>query len=133
MQPHAKILAVATATPPHRFPQELTRDTAREVFAGRLRDFDRLSPVFTNAGIEARHSCVPIDWYKKPRGWTDRNAVYLESAVAVLETATRTALERAGLDTGAVDAIVAVSSTGIATPSLDALLMQRLEIGRAHV
>ncbi|MFC7332137.1 type III polyketide synthase [Rhodocista pekingensis] len=126
MQPHAKILAVATATPPHRFPQELTRDAAREVFAGRLRDFDRLSPVFTNAGIEARHSCVPIDWYKKPRGWTERNDVYLESAVAVLETAARTALERAGLDTGAVDAIVAVSSTGIATPSLDALLMQRL-------
>ncbi|HYE48145.1 MAG TPA: type III polyketide synthase [Azospirillaceae bacterium] len=130
MTPVAKIRSVATATPPHRFPQEMTRDAARRVFADRLRDFDRLAPVFTNAGIEARHSCVPIDWYMEPRGWTERNAIYLESALDVLERAAKTALERAGLAAGDVDAIVSVSSTGIATPSLDALLMERMGMRR---
>ncbi len=130
MLPTARIRAVATATPPHRFPQELTRDAAREVFADRLRDFDRLAPVFTNAGIETRYSCVPIDWYKRPRNWSERNAMFLDSAVDVLERASWQAMERARLGPDDIDAIVAVSSTGVATPSLDALLMERMGLRR---
>jgi len=122
----ARLLSVATATPPHRFAQTMTRDAARAVFADRLRDFDRLAPVFTNAGIEARNSCVPIDWYMRPRGWTERNDVYLEHAVDVLERAAAAALDRAGLTAADVDAVVAVSTTGIATPSLDARLLNRM-------
>lgn len=128
MFPTARIQAVATANPPYRFPQEMTRDAAREVFADRLRDFDRLAPIFTNAGIAARHSCVPIDWYKQPRTWSERNAIFLDSAVDVLERATWLALERARLGPNDIDAIVVVSSTGIATPSLDALLLQRMKL-----
>ncbi|HYC04609.1 MAG TPA: type III polyketide synthase [Azospirillaceae bacterium] len=128
--PVAKIRSVATATPPHRFTQEMARDTARQVFSHRLRDFDRLSPVFTNAGIEGRHFCVPPEWYVEPRGWTERNAIYLESALDVLERATVLALDRAGLRPEDIDAIVAVSSTGIATPSLDALMMERMGLRR---
>lgn len=130
MLPTARIRAVATATPPHRLPQEMTRDAAREVFAHRLRDFDRLSPVFTNAGIEARYSCVPIDWYKRQHGWSERNAIFLDSAVDVLERAAWRAMERARLGPEDIDAIVAVSSTGVATPSLDALLMERMGLRR---
>lgn len=126
----ARLIGMATATPPYRFPQELTRDAARQVFADRLRDFDRLAPVFTNAGIDARFSCVPIDWYMEPRGWPERNAVYLDSALEVLEQATRKALARADLKPEDIDAILCVSSTGIATPSLDALLMERMGLRR---
>jgi alkylresorcinol/alkylpyrone synthase len=91
---------------------------------------ERLLPVFENAGIERRYSCVPIDWYYQPHGWMDRNAVYLDSAVTLLERAAREALERAGRRIEEVDAIVVNSTTGIATPSLDALLMERLPFRR---
>jgi alkylresorcinol/alkylpyrone synthase len=124
--PAARLKAIATAVPPHRLAQEDTREGARRVFATRLRDFDRLASVFANAGIDARYSSVPIDWYMEPRGWTERNAIYLASAVDVLEHAATACLAHAGLAAADVDAIVVVSSTGIATPSLDALLMQRM-------
>jgi alkylresorcinol/alkylpyrone synthase len=104
----------------------VTRDAAREIFADRLRDFDRLAPVFTNAGIEARSSAVPLDWYRSPRGWPDRNSAYLDGAVEVLAQAGAAALERAGLTGADVDAVVAISTTGIATPGLEARLMPRL-------
>lgn len=89
-------------------------------------EFERLMPVFANAGIARRYSCVPIDWYERNHGWRERNALYLAHAAALLESAARDALTLAQLDAGAVDAVVVVSSTGIATPGLDAVLIGRL-------
>ncbi|WP_309607124.1 3-oxoacyl-[acyl-carrier-protein] synthase III C-terminal domain-containing protein [Phenylobacterium sp.] len=68
----------------------------------------------------------PIEWYLQPRGWPDRMAVYVEGAVDLFVAAAEGALAEAGLRGCDVDAIVTVSSTGIATPSLEALAMGRL-------
>jgi alkylresorcinol/alkylpyrone synthase len=126
--PFARILSMATALPPFRFTQVETRDAAREIFSGRLRDFDRLAPVFLNSGIECRYSAVPLDWYRTPRRWKDRNDAFLSTAVTLLEQASRQALDQAGLVPTDIDSIIAVTSTGIATPSLDALILQRLQM-----
>lgn len=84
-------------------------------------------PVFANTGIERRYSCVPLEWYYAAHGWSDRNAIYRTSAVDLLEQAARQALSNAHLEAEDVATIVVVSTTGIATPSLDALLMQRMK------
>jgi alkylresorcinol/alkylpyrone synthase len=84
--------------------------------------------MFGNTGIERRYSCVPIEWYEESHDWPDRNAVYLDSAVDLLEAATNEALRRARREADEIDAIVVVSTTGIATPSLDALLMERMRL-----
>jgi alkylresorcinol/alkylpyrone synthase len=86
----------------------------------------RLLPLFGNTGIERRYSSVPIEWYEDVHDWPERNAVYLRSAVDLIESATREALSRAGRGADEIDAIVAVSTTGVATPSLDALLAERM-------
>jgi alkylresorcinol/alkylpyrone synthase len=69
-----------------------------------------------------------MEWYEETHDWPDRNAVYLDSAVDLLETATNEALRRARRQADEIDAIVVVSTTGIATPSLDALLMERMRL-----
>jgi alkylresorcinol/alkylpyrone synthase len=99
-------------------------------FGSRSAVVERLLPVFANTGIERRYSCVPIEWYYDEHGWPDRNRVYLTSAVDLLESATREVLERNGRRVEDVDTIVVVSTTGIATPSLDALLMERMPFKR---
>ncbi len=73
---------------------------------------------------------MPIEWYDTAHGWAERNRVYIASALDLLETTTRQLLDRAGLGKEAVDAIVTVSTTGIATPSLDALLIERMGLRR---
>lgn len=127
--PMARLAAIATAVPPYALEQD---DVARRVRAVFSHEgiVERLLPVFENSGIERRYSCVPLEWYYDEHGWSDRNAVYLDSAVTLLESATRGVLERAGLRVEDVDAIVVVSTTGIATPSLDALLVERMGFKR---
>ena len=129
MKADPRIAGIATAVPPYVLEQA---DVARRVEAqfSNSAVVQRLLPVFANTGIERRYSCVPVDWYYDAHGWPDRNGVYLDYAVKLLAEAATGALERAGREIADVDAIVVVSTTGIATPSLDALLMDRLPFRR---
>jgi alkylresorcinol/alkylpyrone synthase len=92
--------------------------------------FDRFAPIYANAAIDTRHSCVPLDWYGRPHGLTERNDLYLRHAVDLLETVAGELLTRAGLTADDIDGLVVASTTGIATPSLDALLLERLPLRR---
>lgn len=127
--PPVRLAAVATAVPPYVLEQPDVADRVRALFGDEAL-VARLLPVFENSGIERRYSCVPVEWYYESHGWRDRNAIYVESALALLERAARDALERAGARVDDVRAIVAVSTTGIATPSLDALLVERMGLPR---
>ena len=125
--PH--LLAVATAVPKHVLGQAEVAERARIVFgkAG-VGDLDRMVAMFGNTGIATRYSTVPVEWYEREHGWTERNTLYLEHALALIEEAAGKALHRADLDAAEIDAVVTVSTTGIATPSLDAMLMGRLKL-----
>jgi len=122
----AALISLATASPPHSVDQEVVAEGARRMFAHRYRDFDRLFPIFANSGIKRRQTVMPIDWYLEPRTWPERTAAYLAGAVDLFVDAAQKALARAGVDAAQVDAIVTVSSTGIATPSLEARSMTRI-------
>lgn len=95
-----------------------------------MASLDRMKPVYANAGVDTRYSCVPADWYETSHGWAVKNRLYLENAVALLEDTALNALKKAGKTCDDIDAIVSVSSTGIATPSLDAILVENLGLRR---
>jgi alkylresorcinol/alkylpyrone synthase len=124
------LLSLATAVPPIMLHQRDVIARAATLFDGRKSDIDRLMPVFENAGIATRYSCVPLDWYERDHGWAERNRLYIDHALDLLQHAAQGCLDRAGLTAGEIDAIVTVSTTGIATPSLDARLMERLSVRR---
>ncbi len=125
-QHRARLLSMATAVPPYELTQEAVASEAHELFPDRGEELKRLLPVYQNAGIAKRYSCLPLEDYKKPGSWKEKNEHYLENAVDLLEKAARNCLEEAGSTAEEVDAIVAVSTTGLATPSLEARLMGRL-------
>ena len=114
------LMSLATATPPHVLKQTDAEEISRELFAGRFEEFERLSSVFANTGIRERRLSQPLDWYFQPQGWPERTAAYLASAEALFVESASAALAKAGIAAGEVDTIVTVSSTGIATPSLEA-------------
>jgi alkylresorcinol/alkylpyrone synthase len=106
--------------------QDVAIETARTLLAGSFRDFERMTSVFANAGIAQRQLARPVEWYLTPRDFTERTAVYLEVALDLFVEAAQSALAEAGLEAEAIDTIVTVSSTGIATPSLEARAMARM-------
>jgi alkylresorcinol/alkylpyrone synthase len=124
------LTAVASAVPPYLLRQEDVMRRVHALFDGRRIDIDRLLPAFGNAGIETRRSCVPIEWYLTPSNWKTRNALFIDNAVALLKEAAAACLAEAGVPIEAVDGIVTVSTTGVATPSLDARLMDEMAFRR---
>ena len=114
------LLSLATALPPYSVEQAVAKAKAREVFGGKKELFDRLASVFDNAGIARRHIVAPTEWYEGHHGWKERNRVYLDACDALFREAATAAIERAGLKPPDIDGVVMVSTTGIATPSLDA-------------
>ncbi len=126
MSPNAKLLSVATAVPPYCLKQTDVADAAHKGFESRFGAFKRLSRVFETSGIHQRYAVKPLEWYFQPLGWPERNAAYLEGAVNLFVDAATAALDAAGLRAADVDTIVTVSSTGIATPSLEARAAQAM-------
>ena len=120
------LLSLATAVPPHVIEQQDAKACAREAFGGKKALFDRLAGVFDNAGIARRHIVAPQEWYMSAHGWHDRNAVYLEAAESLFVEAASDAIEKAGLAPEQIDGVVTVSTTGIATPSLEARVGPRM-------
>lgn len=115
-----KLISIGTAVPPHIIDQRDAAIASHAAFGSRFGDFDRLAKVFDRAGINRRYGVRPIDWYLETSGWQDRNAAYVEGATDLFLDAARKALEAGGLSADQVDIVVTASSTGIATPSLDA-------------
>jgi len=127
MQP--RLIALKSAVPPYVLDQSDVAVRAGHLFRER-KDIERLMPMFANTGIERRYSCVPISWYSEPHGWVERMQLYLDNATNLLERVATALLEDAGLSRNDIDAIVVASTTGIATPSLDALLVERMQLRR---
>jgi len=126
----AKIISVATAVPKYKISQDDVEKLATKVFGTSMGDFSRLAPVYGNAAIKTRYSCVPLEWYEKRCPFSERNRLYQENAVNLLAEAGQKALTRANITFDDIDGLVVVSSSGIATPSLDAMLMEKLHLKR---
>ena len=124
--PAPLLLSLSTAVPPFLIEQDEAKAVGRRSFTGRAALFERLSGVFDNAGIRRRNLVAPLDWYQRHHGWAERNQVYLEAAEALFEEAAIAAIAKAGLTPEAIDGVVTVSTTGIATPSLEARVGPRI-------
>ena len=120
------LLSLATAVPRNEIDQRAVVQTIRELFAHRFSGFERMAAVFDNAGVASRQSVMPLDWYKRSRGWAERSEAYARGATELFVEAAEKALFAASLRGADVDAIVTVSSTGIATPTLEARAARRL-------
>ena len=126
----AGLLSLATAVPPHELRTEDVIREATGIFAGRHKDFERLMPVFGNSGIERRFSVQPYEWFRGDKGWPERTAAFIEGASLLFAKVSSLALAQAGLTAAEIDSIVMVSSTGVATPSIEARMLS--ELGFRH-
>lgn len=121
-----QIASVGSAFPPHYYDQQALLEALKGYWAGRHHNLDRLARLHENVLVGGRHLALPIDAYDDLQGFGDSNNAWIRVAQEVGEAAVRDALERAGLTPADVDALIFVTVTGIATPSIDARLVNRL-------
>jgi len=121
-----QLLSLATAVPGNVIEQARASELARAFFGHRLAEYEALSSVFASTGIERRYSVEPLTWFAESHEWPDRTASYMAGASKLFEDVVRKALDAAALEARQIDAVIMVSSTGIATPSLEARVLPRL-------
>jgi alkylresorcinol/alkylpyrone synthase len=125
-----RIIATATASPPHLLDRATLKAWARRLFPPRrAAALDRLAD---GTGIAQRRVSLPVEEIVRPRPFERRNAEYAGRALELAESAARGALARAQLDAAAIDLVVTTSCTGLLIPSLSAHLAPRLGL-RADV
>jgi alkylresorcinol/alkylpyrone synthase len=120
-----KIVATGTAFPEHWYDQR----TLTEYLCGLVgepRLAERIRSLHANTQIDGRHLALPLEAYAQLTDFTRCNAAWLQAALPLGERAVRAALQQAGVRPDEVDAIFFSTVTGLASPSLDARLMQRL-------
>ncbi len=111
---------LASAVPPHELPQDLVLSNARRILGPRYAQFERMAGSFKTSGVETRYSMAPFEWFDEPKSWPERNSLYLKGGTNLFVDVATKALAASGLGAQDVDCIVTVSSTGIATPTLEA-------------
>jgi len=121
-----KIAAVGSALPPHYYDQETLLAALRDRWSDRYFNLDRLERLHKNVLVGGRHLALPMEEYAGLTTWGKANDAWIRVAQEVGEEAMRKALDRAGLSPSDVDALISVTVTGVATPSIDARLMNRL-------
>jgi alkylresorcinol/alkylpyrone synthase len=125
----AQIIGLGTALPPHHMPQPVVKRLAIDYFRDHIPHIGRMAAVFEHAEIDSRYFVVPMAWWEAERHtMRERNEVYLKEAVALIHEAIQKALDAAGVKAQEVDNLIVVSSSGIATPSLDARVMNTLHM-----
>jgi alkylresorcinol/alkylpyrone synthase len=124
--PNPRLIALAAAVPPHVVLQDDVKRLAARLFATATGPEERLLDVFDHAEIDRRCTCVPLAWLGEPHTFAEKNDLYVEHATDLGCRVALAAIERAGLSARDVDHVVFVSSTGLATPSVDVLIANQL-------
>ena len=120
------IASAATAFPKHYYPQNVLSAAFRRYWNDKLEDADLFERLQAHVGVGGRYLVLPREMYETIATFGDTNDVWIQAATDLAEEATTCALARAGIDKSAIDAIFFVSVTGIASPSIDARLINRM-------
>jgi alkylresorcinol/alkylpyrone synthase len=121
-----RIAAVGKAFPPHYYDQEALLGELKRHWQARHHNLERLEQLHRNVLVGGRHLALPIEQYRSLATWGQANDAWIRVAQEVGGEAILDALGRVGLAPADVDCLIAVTVTGIATPSLDARLVNRL-------
>ena len=121
-----RIVSVGRALPEHYYDQDQLLEALGRLWAGRFHNPKRLERIQRNTLVGGRHLALPMESYEGLRGFGASNDAFIRCGLDLAERAIRDALAAAQLEPRDVDAIWSLSVTGIAAPSLDARLVNRL-------
>lgn len=122
----AVIEAVGTAVPRYRLRQSEAKQLAARLFNATSLATERYLTVFDHAAIDERYVCVPPEWFEMARPLSEKNRLYVQAAGELGVQAVERCLAMAGRSADEIDHLIVVSSTGLATPSLDAHFINRM-------
>ena len=124
--PAPSVLSVGRALPKHYADQEQLVDALKRLWVKQHFNPARVDDMHRAVKVSSRYLALPLKDYEDLDSFQKSNDAWIEVALQIGEAAVREALERAQLTPQDVDHIFFVTVTGVAVPSLDARLVNRL-------
>ncbi len=124
------LAAVATIEFPNRISQEEVKEYARAFFAPSFPAVQRMISAFDNTEIKTRNFCRPLDYYATLTSFHKRNLEYIQISLQYSVQAIEACIVEAGISKEDITDIIFVSTTGVATPSLDALIINEMRLNQ---
>ncbi len=122
------IISVSVTDFPYKAKQQDLKEFSRKTFGNDFDDIDRILASFDNTMIEFRNLCVPIIYFSEQRTFRERNELYVDICLKYAEEAIEKCINEAGVRRSEITDFIFVSSTGISTPSIDALLINKMKL-----
>src|SRR5947209_9661396 len=111
---------------PHKLPQSFVKDYVRKNFGPHFPFIDKIIDAFDHAAINERNFCQPLEYYLRDHTFPEQNGEYIRIALEYSMKAITECTSSAGIKPSEITDIIFVSTTGLATPSLDALIINAM-------
>lgn len=125
------ILGSGILLPPHHYSQADLADALVELWGEELYNPDRLRAFFESVQVHGRSLALPKERYRELRDFGSRNLAWREVSMDLLAELTPRLAEEVRMPLEEVDFLVSTTVTGLAVPTLEARLMNRLPFSRA--
>lgn len=123
-----RIASAASAFPKQYYSQKFLLEQLQQYWGDRLRNPQMLARLHRNVTVEGRYLALPTEKYYDIKTWGQANDHWIAVAQELGEQALCRALHHAGLEPKVLGALMFVSVTGISSPSIDALLINRMKL-----
>jgi alkylresorcinol/alkylpyrone synthase len=122
------IVATSTIDLPCKVSQQEVKDLAQKTFSVNFPQTNRLIFAFDNTEIKTRNFCKPLSYYASTTTFEQRNNDYIDIAVDYSIQAIEDCIKKAGINKEDITDILFVSTTGLATPSIDARIINKMRL-----
>ncbi|MDB5128697.1 3-oxoacyl-[acyl-carrier-protein] synthase III C-terminal domain-containing protein [Mucilaginibacter sp.] len=122
------IAAVSKIDLPDKVDQQAVKEQARAMFFVDFPQVDRLIQAFDNTGIVTRNFVKPLSYYAKTTTFKQRNDEYIKLALQYSVEAAEAVIAKADINKEDITDIIFLSTTGLATPSIDALIINQMQL-----
>jgi alkylresorcinol/alkylpyrone synthase len=123
-----KLISVGLAEVPYCFSQSDVKNFTYQLFSNKRTDIDKMIKVFDNSMIEFRHFTQPPEWFFQAHSFVEKNGQYVRNASTLSVDAIEKCVAGVNADLSDFNHIIYVSSTGISTPSIDAIIINDLRL-----
>ena len=121
-----RIASAASAFPKHYYTQKVLLDRLQDYWGDQLKNPLLLARLHRNVTVDGRYLAIPAEQYVDIKTWGQANDIWIKVAQELGEQALCVALQNAGLQPSDLGALLFTTVTGVASPSIDALLINRM-------
>jgi alkylresorcinol/alkylpyrone synthase len=121
-----KIASAASAFPKYYYSQKVLLERLQDYWGPQLKNPLLLARLHRNVTVDGRYLAVPAEQYVDIKTWGQANDIWIKVAQELGERALCLALHNAGLKTEDLGCLLFTTVTGVASPSIDGMLINRM-------